>query len=73
MRGVLCRCWYESLDEQVLLMTLTFSRGSWSFSGPGTAAEVTAVLAGPPGPYRDPPETEGKTGPALMRFHSELS
>lgn len=49
-------------------MTLTFSRGSWSLSGPGAAAEVAAVLAGTPGPYRDPPKIEGKKGPALMRF-----
>lgn len=73
MRGVCCSCWYEWLDEQVLLMTLTFSRGSWSRSGPGAAAEVTAVLAGTPGPYRDPPETEGKVGPVLKKFWLELS
>lgn len=49
-------------------MTLTFSRGFWSLSGPGAAAEVAAVLASTPGSYRDPPEAEGKKDPALMRF-----
>lgn len=51
MSGVCCSCWYEWLDEQVLLMTLILSRGAWSLSELGAAAEVTAVLAGTPGPY----------------------
>lgn len=54
-------------------MTLILSRGSWSLSEPGAAAEVIAALASTPGLYREPPETEGKVGPALMRVQSELS
>lgn len=57
----------------MLQVTLILSKGSWSLSEPGAAAEVLAVLAGTPGPCRDPPETEGKVGPALMRVQSELS
>jgi hypothetical protein len=68
VRGV--SSWCAWLREQVLLVTLTFSRGSGSLTGLGTT-EVVSVLADPHGPGRGHLRQRNIT-PASMKFQSVM-